>query len=105
MDDFVKNKLKQDIKKKITTTMIGALSSFENRMGRLWGFHKTEEEALTPQEERFLALWLEIREEILDRGNAQIGAMSSNLDNYHIEAIRHKYTFYNRRDNDTDPRN
>jgi hypothetical protein len=105
MDNYAKNKLKQDIKKKITTTMIGALSSFENRMGRLWGFHKSEEEILTPQEEKFLNLWLEIREEILDRGNAQIGAACANLDSYDIEPVKYKYTFYNRRDNDTDPRN
>ncbi len=97
-----KNKLKQDIKKKITTTMIGALSSFEKRFGRLWGIDKPDEEELTQQEQRFLDIWLEVREEILDRGNAQIGAAQANLDTYNIESMRYHYKFYNRSDNERD---
>lgn len=100
--DNAKNKIKQDVKKKITTTMIGALSSFEKRFGKLWGFHKEEGEELTTQEQRFLQIWMEVREEILDRGNAQIGAANANLDNYDIEPARFTYKFYNRRDNERD---
>lgn len=100
--DNAKNKLKQDIKKKITTTMIGALSSFEKRFGKLWGIDRPEDEDLTPQEERFLNIWLEVREEILDRGNAQIGAAQANLDNYNIETARYHYKFYQRREDERD---
>ena len=102
MDNYAKNKLKQDARKKITTTMIGALSSFEKRFGRLWGYEKGSEEELTVQEERFLKIWLEVREEILDRGNAQIGAIQSNIENYNVEEPRYEYKFYNRRDNERD---
>jgi len=100
--DNAKNKLKQDIKKKITTTMIGALSSFEKRFGKLWGIDKPEEEELTPQQQRFLQIWMEVREEILDRGNAQIGAVNANLENYNVEQAKFHYKFYQRRDNERD---
>ncbi len=100
--DNGKNRLKQDIKKKITTTMIGALSSFEKRFGKLWGMDVENEEDLTPQQQKFLSIWLEVREEILDRGNAQIGAAQANLDGYNIESVKYHYKFYPRRDNERD---
>ncbi len=97
-----KNKLKQDAKRKITTTMIGALSSFENRFGRLWGHQKEEGEDLTPQEERFFEIWQDVREEILDRGNAQIGALNQELDMYNVERQRYQIKFVQRRQDGRD---
>lgn len=95
--DNPKDRLGRDIKKKITTTMIGALDSVEKRLGKLWGNHKNSDEEFTQQENRFYEIWLQVREEILDRGNAQIGAMLSNLDAYQIEDKRYNITFINRR--------
>lgn len=89
-------KLKKDTKRRITTTMIGALSSFENRFGRLWGHQKEEGENLTPQEERFFEIWQDVREEILDRGNAQIGASNQDIDTYNIEKQRYQIKFINK---------
>lgn len=95
MDNNAKNKLKGDIKKKITTTMIGALSAFENGFGKLWAIDKENEEDLTEREKKFNELWLRVREEILDNGNAQIGAILKELDAYLIERKRYEYKFYN----------
>ncbi len=92
-----KERLKQVAKSKITTTMVGALASFENRFGRLWGHEKEEGEDLTPQEERFYEIWQDVREEILDRGNAQIGGFNQEADSYNIEKTRYQVKFIQRR--------
>jgi hypothetical protein len=100
-NDYDRRALKDFTRKKITTTMIGALDSFEKRFGRLWGQDKNEED-ITEQEDRFYQIWSEVREEILDRGNAQIGAANKELDMYNIEKQRYQIKFINRRPNGRD---
>lgn len=58
--------LYETIRKRITTTMIGALASIE--------------EHLDLDDEEYSAL----RQEILDKGNAQIRELRRDLDNYDI---------------------
>lgn len=58
--------------KRFQTTMIGAISQFEKSFGYLWGFHKDEDEPLTDKEERFLNIWEETRNRILNNGNNQL---------------------------------
>jgi hypothetical protein len=98
MSDFLRRRLEQDIEKKIKTTMIGALASFEKRFGKLWGHDKSKEEELTPQEHRFLQIWLEVREEILDRGNAQIASSGREIRKYNVNGNRYNYKFEMRRE-------
>ena len=40
--------------------------------GYLWGFHKSEEEPLTEKEDKFLDIWEETRNRILNNGNNQL---------------------------------
>jgi hypothetical protein len=99
-DPEVKNRLRQDIRKKITTTMIAALDAFEKEFGRLWGIDKSE--GYTEREEKFYEKWLSVRERILDKGNAQIAAASSNLDKYDVAETRYSVKFINRRNDGRD---
>jgi hypothetical protein len=77
-------KLKFNIAKKIRTTMIGALASFEDGFGYLWGIDLDDVE-MTEDELKFRDLWEEIRAEILDKGNKQIHAAEDEISGYNLE--------------------
>ncbi len=72
-----KERLKRIIKKKIQTTMIGAISSVENLFSFLWD--EGAEDAEKMQE-----LFNTLRSEILDKGNHQIRNVDTELDLYDI---------------------
>lgn len=91
--EYAREKLKQDVEKKINTTMIGALSSFEKTFGYLWGNEGQENEPLTEDEEYFFQLWQEARESVLDKGNSQKRAILDELDNYTVSWNRYQYKF------------
>jgi len=56
--------------KKIQTTMIGAISKFEDNFGHLWGHFSNDE--LSEEQEEFADLWDFTRNSILNQGNKQI---------------------------------
>ncbi len=93
-----KEKLRFDVERKIKTTMIGALATFEENFGYLWGYDRPQNEALTQEEEENLLIWEYIRNEILDRGHSQIRAMNHEIENYEVEWQRYKYQFKFRRE-------
>lgn len=66
-----KQQLKEVIDKRTRTTFIFCLDAFERYFGQLWGEFKNEEEALTPDEEKYYEEYLKMRKEILDMGNLQ----------------------------------
>ena len=71
---------------KIKTTMIGALESIEKRLSSLWvpvGDKPTNEQLILRR------LFDEMRQEILDRGNAQIRNLETELEQYEIEWKRY----------------
>ena len=70
-------------KKKIQTTMIGALSTIEEYFGFLWGLD-SDEEKLTPEQKHVRSIFEDIRAKILDRGNTQIRNLESEFVNYEI---------------------
>lgn len=72
-----KERLKRIVKKKIQTTMIGAISSVENLFGFLWD--EGSEDA-----ERMQELFNTLRSEILDKGNHQIRNVDSEIELYDI---------------------
>ena len=69
-----KNRLYQVSKKKIQTTMIGALASIEKHFGFLWGQDEDdgEVENVTPEQKQLREIYDEARSEILDKGNTQL---------------------------------
>jgi hypothetical protein len=83
-----RDKLFKVAKKKIQTTMIGALSTVEESFGFLWAMGLPEEEK-TEEQKKVQELYEEARAKILDRGNTQIRNLESEFVNYDIN--RKKY--------------
>jgi hypothetical protein len=82
-----KDRLSKILKKKIQTTMIGALSSIEDNLGFLW--EPGESGKLTKDQEQFKSLFNKIRSEILDRGNNQARNIDAELAQYEVEWLRY----------------
>jgi hypothetical protein len=76
-----KDRLSNGIKKRIQTTMIGAISSIEEHLGFLW----TEN---SPHCEEMKELFFRLRSEILDKGNYQMRNIDAELAQYDVELLR-----------------
>ena len=83
-----KERLAKISKKKIQTTMIGALSTVEKSFGFLWG-HESDE-PLSPEQEHMKSLYEEVRSEILDRGNNQARNLEAELNQYDVKWLRYQ---------------
>lgn len=79
------------LKKRFQTTMIGAIYEFEKAFGYLWGQDKDENEELTDKEEKFLDIWEDTRNKILNNGNNQLRKALSE-----INSNKNHYKFYKR---------
>ena len=92
-DDLYKEKSKDRLgnncKKKIQTTMIGALSSIEDHFGFLWGH--TSDGVLTPDKEKMRQLYEDLRSDILDKGNTQIRNVDAEIVQYDVKWNRYQY--------------
>jgi hypothetical protein len=88
-----KDRLSKVSKKKIQTTMIGALSSIEAHFGFLWGQDNSEEltprQELTPEQEHMKEVYELVRSEILDRGNNQVRNLEAELTQYDVKWNRY----------------
>jgi|TARA_R100000008_G_C3547163_1_gene148219 hypothetical protein len=82
-----KERLSKISKKKIQTTMIGALSSIEAHFGFLWGQDESDE--LSPEQEHMKEIYDQVRSEILDRGNNQVRNLEAELNQYDIKWNRY----------------
>lgn len=82
-----KERLSKILKKKIQTTMIGALSSIEENFGFLW--NNNSDKPLTKDQEELKNLYNKIRSEILDKGNNQARNIDAELSQYEIEWLRY----------------
>lgn len=78
-----KKQLNSQIENRIKTTFIGAIDSFEKAFGHLWGINKKQNER-TEEEKQMYSLWLDVRHEILDKGNTQLRVIGKDLDNYTV---------------------
>lgn len=79
-----KERLGKILKKKIETTMIGALSSLEENFKFLWDGDGKENKAM-------FEIYQRIRSEILDKGNRQIRNIDTELSQYTV--TWNKYTY------------
>ena len=82
--EMSRNKLFKAARKKIETTMIGALSTIEDHFGFLWGFNDDENTERTPEQKHMSVLFDEARAKILDRGNTQIRNLEAEFVKYDI---------------------
>ena len=85
-----KDRLLKISKKKIQTTMIGALSTVEKYFGFLWGHESPD--ALTPEQEHMKEVYDQVRSEILDRGNNQGRNLETEFMNYDISYLKYQIT-------------
>lgn len=83
-----KERLSKILKKKIQTTMIGALSTLEENFGFLWGDGSNQ--PLTEEQETLKNIYNKVRSEILDRGNNQARNIDAELAQYEIEWLRYQ---------------
>jgi transcription termination factor Rho len=83
-----KDSLFKSCKKKIQTTMIGALDTIEKRFGFLWCFENEEE--LTTEQKQMKDIYDEIRATILDRGNTQIRNLEAEFSGYEVQKKRYQ---------------
>lgn len=82
-----RDRLAKILKKKIQTTMIGALSTIEENFGFLW--NSTSTEPLTAEQEEMKNLYNKVRSEILDKGNNQARNIDAELAQYEVEWLRY----------------
>jgi len=80
-----KERLKKIARKKIQTTMIGALDTVEQHFGFLW-------EDDSKQSKQLREIYDIVRQEILDRGNDQIRNLDNELNQYDVEWLRYHLT-------------
>ena len=79
-------RLSKILKKKIQTTMIGALSSLEEHFSFLWTSDSGE---LSSDQKTMLNLYNNVRSEILDKGNNQLRNIDAELAQYEVEWQRY----------------
>jgi hypothetical protein len=78
-----KQQLASNMKKKIQTTMIGALSSIEDYFGFLWEGDLLSQDQKSEIKNKFDSL----RSEILDKGNRQLRNVDAELQDYNVAYI------------------
>ena len=84
-----RDRLAKILKKKIQTTMIGALSSIEENLGFLWN---AVDGKLSVDQEAMKNLYNKIRSDILDKGNHQARNIDAELAQYEVEWTRYTMT-------------
>ena len=80
-------RLSKILKKKVETTMIGALSSIEDHFSFLWAANNGDE--LTPEQKIMYVLFQKVRSEILDKGNTQSRNIDAELSQYEVKWLRY----------------
>lgn len=84
-----KQRLSKILKKKIETTMIGALSSVEDHFGFLW---ENEDNKMTPDKQIMYDIFQKVRSEILDKGNTQSRNLEAEISQYEVKWLRYNMT-------------
>ena len=81
-----KERLSKILKKKVETTMVGALSSIEDHFSFLWS---SESDTLTPEQKIMFDIFQKVRSEILDKGNTQARNIDAELNQYDVKWLRY----------------
>jgi len=83
-----KDRLSKILKKKVETTMIGALSSIEAHFGFLWQVENGEE--TTPEKKVMYEIYQKVREEVLNKGNTQARNVDAELNQYNVNWLKYQ---------------
>ena len=81
-----KHRLSKILKKKVETTMVGALSSVEDHFSFLW---TSDSKELTPEQKVMFDTFQKVRSEILDKGNTQARNIDAELNQYDVKWLRY----------------
>ena len=82
-----KDRLSKIMRKKIETTMIGALSTIEEHFGFLWG--NEDGSPLSEEQTTMKDLYQQVRSEILDKGNNQARNTDAELSQYDVVWLKY----------------
>ena len=81
-----KERLSKILKKKVETTMIGAISSIEDHFSFLWDAKGSE---MTEENGFMFDLFQKVRCEILDKGNSQSRNVDAELSQYEVRWMKY----------------
>ncbi len=81
-----KDRLSKILKKKVQTTMIGAISSIEDHFSFLWN---AEDSEMTEEKKFMYEAFQKVRSEILDKGNTQARNVDAELNQYEIKWMKY----------------
>jgi len=84
-----KERLSKILRKKVETTMIGAISSVEEHFSFLWS---SDDNSLTPEQKIMFDTFQKVRSEILDKGNTQARNVDAELNQYDVKWLRYTVT-------------
>lgn len=76
-------RLRAVVAKRLRTTFIGALATFEAAFGRLWG-HGLPDGKLSEEQRRYRAVWNDVRNQILNAGNSQLRAAEAEIGSHTV---------------------
>ena len=82
-----RERLSKILKKKVQTTMIGALSSVEEHFSFLWN---SGEEEMSTEQQMMHDIFQKARSEILDKGNSQVRNIDAELSQYDVKWLRYQ---------------
>jgi hypothetical protein len=81
-----KDRLSKILRKKVETTMIGAISSLEDHFSFLWTAQDSE---MTEEKKFMFDIFQKVRSEILDKGNSQARNIDAELNQYEVKWMRY----------------
>ena len=81
-----KDRLSKILRKKVETTMIGAISSLEDHFSFLWSADDSE---MTEEKKFMFDIFQKVRSEILDKGNSQARNIDAELNQYEVRWMRY----------------
>ena len=87
-----KIKLSKVVERKFKTCFIGAIDSIEHSFGYLWG-KDIDRNKRTSEQVKMLKMWLILRSEILDKGNAQLRGVLKEIEEYDVDYEGKKMIF------------
>lgn len=76
------------VRKKLTTSFVGALARFEEHFGAVWG-RGLPDSRLTPEQRAWRGVWERCRTEVLNNGNNQARAVENEFPQYTVRWDRY----------------
>ena len=86
-----KRHLLNKIETRFKTIMIGSLAKIEDNLGFLWAYDTDDK--LTDEQQKYLDIWENLRNEILNHGNYHLREGLDDIEDYFDREERYSYKF------------